>query len=654
MKRLKTVLLILGIVLLAAGVWKQDEASLVGLIISVNVIEKSQGAPSWADINSGRELVRGREETGFILKLVGLAILFALFFLKMHQAGNKEGVNTKVPTAVGLGSAICLAVYAAWAPISKFGYWVADSFVFQVPSANARVFEPMRDAYLSQGSTAVTGLIFLAIGLFLLAYALITYRRGANRLIAAPIIAPAAFLALQERAVIEEETITGWETLLRGGYFTVIGWVLLVVSLMFFVWALIVRNKKPDKSSLLTIALLVIAGGSAVVFWILWLLHVGNVETTGTGYPFFLPPAQVMPLVSMYMFSVFLLFSSIFLPILCAFSLRRQPEKVDKITKTGKLSFPVTAGGIALIALLVAGFVGLRRDPYKELLSKVGLVFPGDPTEYMQDKNLQTLESEESLQRLLKMLNDPGEYYWHPVIAQYLWEHCRNPKAREMLFDMLADPAQPLAGAWAGEAMMGLLPIDDREQIKDALLSHLSRKPEHASAILDVALESNLFKSSFVFDILKTSSKAGVDRFSFHKGKRTSMFEEDDLLQLPKGFTIHYNYEPRPEVGKFVIKLVWWKPHSRVPGVPPKGRLELYAGEKKYEYVQNCYGQIIPNYAELAQDIRKARKSCPEPRGLWIELQVDPRIWIEHVRFLLNACGKAAITGVSIVEAEKH
>ena len=68
MKRLKIVLLILGIVFFAAGVWKQDEASLVGLIISVNVIEKSQGAPSWADINSGRELVRGREETGFILK----------------------------------------------------------------------------------------------------------------------------------------------------------------------------------------------------------------------------------------------------------------------------------------------------------------------------------------------------------------------------------------------------------------------------------------------------------------------------------------------------------------------------------------------------------------------------------------------------------
>ena len=75
MKAIKIILLVLGIILLVIGVYKQD-GTLMGLIVAMNVISRSEGAPSWQDVNASREVVLENDQTGMIFNMPEIIRVF--------------------------------------------------------------------------------------------------------------------------------------------------------------------------------------------------------------------------------------------------------------------------------------------------------------------------------------------------------------------------------------------------------------------------------------------------------------------------------------------------------------------------------------------------------------------------------------------------
>jgi len=650
MKAVKIPLLVLGIILFMTGVYYQD-GSLTGAVVALNVISRSQGVPSWQDINYSREYIQERERIGLVLKLTGLAILFGLFFLKMHQVSKKYKTIIGLPTLLGVGSAACFVAYVLMAPSAKIGEWLRGSLVFVHPAGlDARGLEQIRDAYLGQGVHAITGMLLFAGALFLLAGALLVYRRGIVKLISAPTAIPVLFLITQREV---SEIITSWDTIdtiKTGGLLSFVMGILLILLVLFFIWAMIVRNKKPVKSSLLTVLLLVTIGCGIAAFWILLRMHISRANPAHLS---FLSGATmhdvyqdlVVPIIAGALLTNVLLLSSIFLPILCAFSLRT-PCVSEKDKHSSPSRLPLIAMLVMLSVFVVAGFFGLRTNPYKESLGAFGNML-GD----VAPEHRKRLESEDGLHVLQSIMNDPREHYWHPFAMIFLWEECHSPKGKELVFDMLLDNKNYIASAYAAQTIMGLDRFSIMEDVnQDELLAHLSHRPELGSHFFETVIETGFLSSGFAMDIINTCNEAGVNKFILHNKKPSC--KEDDLLIVPEGFTVHFNCKPKPAAQKFTAKLLWYKRNSFELSTHPRdGRAILEVNGNMLGFALSMFGELVPDYGKFEQDLRETQKlSATKQKKLWVELEVNSLLPAYHIKFLLDACARAGINEISIKE----
>jgi hypothetical protein len=652
-RRLRVFLFIVGVLLLVAGVYLQDGVARGGLI-ALNVVSMSKGAPSWDDLNHGYEFSRPWAQTGLILKLIGLAILFSLFFLTLHREGGRKNGNTFLPTLLGLGSGICFAIFSVLAPLAKSVWWTIKPFAARLPSGlDTRGLSELQNARFAEGINSVTGAVVLAIGLFLLVAALVTYRHGTGKSILISSTAPSLFIFLaQGREMIEVSRGV------RAGVFFYIAIIFAIVAIAIFIRGLLVRKKAPGKMSLLTVALLVMTGCLALAFWITSLVEISAIHSSelhAVCQP--VPPDIVnyyYPLVvSASLFYICLMLCAVFLPIMCAFSLRQTAEASGKTGGIRRSSLPLIALGVSIAAFLVAGFFGLGENPYKASLRKVSLPYGlsggSSDKEWVKD-DVARIESEEGLRFLREMVNDPREFYWHQYIVNYLWNWSQNPKAKEIVFDILDDTDHPIAAANAYSVIRDDVGLEALE----AILSHLSREPGDGGKLFGIALENRQVRGGFVLDIMKRCADASVEKFSFRKRESLEWFREE-MLDLPEGFTVYYRRTPEPGLNKFIVKLLWcnrtdWEPSADLW----EGRAVLEAEGERFGYTKPGYGgEWITDYEQFSKALRARINTLRGPSGLpalWVELQFDALMPSYHIRQVLNACAKAGVTEVSVTE----
>jgi hypothetical protein len=415
MRRLRVILLVVGILFLVAGVWEQDHFVSQGAVMATNVISQSKGAPSWDDLNYAHEFLQVDAQTGLVLKLTGFAILLSLFFLALRREGESKNHNILLPSLLGLGSGVCFAIFSVQAPVAKTVWWAMKAFATRLPSGlETRGLSELQNARFAEGIFSVTGSIVLAAGLFLLAAALMRYRRTTGKAIPILLAVPSLFIFLaQGREMPEVRCITWFDVLTKAGVFFYIAIIFSIVALAIFVRGLMVRKKAPEKMVLLTVALLVITGFLATAFWVTSLLKISAIHSSELQAVYRPAPLNIaeysFPLEdSAFLFSICLMLCAVFLPILCAFSLRHLPEQTTETRPAGKPVFPLIAGGLTLIAFAAAGFFGLRENPYRTALRKVslpyGLYSEFSDKEWVKD-DLARIESEEGLSFLREMVN---------------------------------------------------------------------------------------------------------------------------------------------------------------------------------------------------------------------------------------------------------
>jgi len=557
MKTLKTILLIAGIILLAAGVWKQDLGPSTGVVVAFNVIVWTEGAPSWHDLAVADAVVEKSARTGMTLKLIAFAILFSLFFWQLYEGGR--GVSAA--SMLGLGSAVCFALFTIAFPALRIVQWLIRSLVVRIPdSLDAQGVEQLRNAIFNQGYSAPMGVLFLAIALFLLAAALMAHRHRMVGAIHIPALTPGVFMLTQEgRAGRPERVITWFEILLQGGIFSIAVYILPIAFLAVFIWGLVIRNKKPHKTSLLATGLFLVTGFVTAAHWLLLRPNIAHIRSVFESVEF-ASPAELAGsiqeiLLSTFAVSFLLIACSVLLPVLCAFSLRVPRDKEKKGEKAGKSLFPLIAAGATIIILVFAGFLGSSEDPHKKSVKELALAVAEGHLGREKDEHVARIESEGGFRFLRGMMANPREFYWNQLILEYLWEYSASPKAKEFVLETFTDSAHPIAAAQASFGIRDSL-TDNEKRVVDLILSHISREPKHGIKFLETALRATNIRSRFILDVMDTCARAGVKEFSLHKRKKQEN-EWSWILDLPEGFTLHYNREPEPGARKFSVELRW-------------------------------------------------------------------------------------------------
>jgi hypothetical protein len=296
----------------------------------------------------------------------------------------------------------------------------------------------IRNVYFAEAHTAISGAIVFAIGAFLLAAAVVFYRRKRIPLISIP--AAVLFLLAQEKREAVSVTISWFDTILSEGVFSAIAALLYpVVAFAIFVWALRARNKEPRRLSQLTVILLVITGCLALLFWATLAAKFNALRSesspiavTRSFYNHISNVRQITwsPIISGFSLSIVLMTSAIFLPILCAFSLRRRPRRTEDEQEGRKTSIPLIALIVTICAFAFVCLFGLLENRYKASLTKIALAEDEDWKTWREraKDDVARVESEEGLRFLRKMLNDPREFFWHRFILHYLWENSQSLK----------------------------------------------------------------------------------------------------------------------------------------------------------------------------------------------------------------------------------
>jgi hypothetical protein len=649
MKKFKTALFILGIILLVAGVYFQDLGISSDAVDTFNVISPSQGAINWNDFNYVRSLsVPGSVLTGLVLKLVGLGLLFVLFFIRLSVACRGEGSRTTLPALLGLGSAVCFAAFTALAPVARTITWTWEFFATNILLVlDAEGLLQLGRGVYAQAMAAVLGALILSVGFLLLAAALVVHHRGRIRLIPPTAAVPVIFILAQGRAV---RTVSPFDSFFSSGAFSIVASLVPAVFLILFIWGVTVRNSRPRRNLLPTVIMTVVAGCVALIFWITTLAHLAPLRSppqpTGRVVWGFILPLHGLHARS-WSLSTLLFASALFIPILCAFMLRRLPEEPEK-TETGKKPLlPLIAGAAAVAVLVIAGYLGFRQSPYKTALQEVSIqlgIEGGLCPPHVEDEQA-LLDSEEGMDFLLSTIRNPREFYWHRYVAYYLWNHSANPKASELLFEILSDSSRPVASAHAAGAITECLGFGGQKFAEEFVLSHISKKPGHGPVLIQAVLEYGLLPAGFVIEIMKVCAGAGIEKFTFRS--KVPVFEDDNLLVVPEEFSLYYNRRYAPDAEKLVVKLLWCeRDNFELSDNPRLGRTVLETEGRKFDFVMDRFDEQVPDYAELAKLL--CQQNTASKRH--VELHLSAFGESRHVRHVLNACARAGITEVSIIE----
>ena len=668
MRTLRIILFISGIALLFAGFWLQDFSPANRLI---NALEEPPAhVPSRYCLDSALADVHSQIQFGLVLKLVGLPMLFTLFFWKMHRLSTRNRISMTLPTISGLGSAIFFAIYAVLAPAGRHVEWIIQSLVGrEMDSLDAQTMEQLHNAIFGQGISTLRGTPLLAVSLFLLCTALFTYRRKMIGTASIPTVAPAIFQAGARRAVSFEEPPSVFSLMLQESIFCVVTFILSICISVACIWTMITYKRKPRRTLLLTIIVGAAMGCLALVYWMLSNINITNLRlivTLAQGIP---SPADVakcvfMALASTYFLSITLMVSCLVLPILFALSLREPSEKADKTQGEKRNSTPLIALVMTIAAFSVAGFLGLRENPYMASLRNVSLPLlrewlglSGESLEKFAE-DAARLDSPEGIEFLKKTTHNLREAYWHPLILEYLFEHSKNPKGTEFVLDSLFDEDHPATAAQAYRVVHGAFEIHYGEKgpevaVLSYVLSYLSHKPEHGARILEIAFETKARRSAFLYGAMKACAEKGVTKFTLHRRRRKSEDYYGYEPELPDGFVLHSG-QPDATMATIPVRFRWCnKDNFESTNHPRAGRVVIEVGKKRFGNVTNEFGEELPDYLEFAGDLKKLLETSglsPDSKRLWVELQVDPLVPAFHIRHVLNACAEAGVMEVSIRE----
>jgi hypothetical protein len=666
-KKRRLILLIAGILVLTAGVWVQDVRLSFGGIRAVTIISESRFKPGWDDINVGYyDWAHGATRLGLVLKLAGLGILFFLFFARLYKAGRKEKVDVTRSMQLGIGSVVCFAFAAVSSPASGIVTWTMRVFATRVPdSLGGAGLEQLRSALFAEGMFAIPGALALAAGFLLLGAALVVYRRLTLGGVSLPAAAPAMFLLARRQPAFEQPGITYGKLVLAGGVFSVLASFFPLAGLVIFIWALIVRNREPRRTSQLTVVLTGVAGLLAVIFWISVLVSLGG---SALGFERFTSAEQhadfgLPPVSSGFYLAAVLFFSSIFLPILCAFSLRRQPQEntepaEDKETreeeepgdaKTSRLY--LTARVVVIASVLIAGFFGLYENSYRASLRRVsledermGITAPAG--------DLNRLETDDGVEFLRTVLANPREFYWHRFITWFLLEKNRNPKAGDLVLETLCDSNNPIAAANAYNALQAAFDkpsSPESERVYKIISQSLPRRPECGSKLIQIMLGNGKTRCETVQWVMGKCAEAGARKFAIGEKVLGYVFP-DEMLDFPRGFIIYYDCEPDPGYRKLVVEILWCQPGSfRQTRHPTHGRTLLKADGLRFPNVMNEMGEILPDYKKLSIVLRE---TMSKPGKVWVELHVDPFVPAHHMGYVFHACHEAGICELNVAKPE--
>ncbi len=125
---------------------------------------------------------------------------------------------------------------------------------------------------------------------------------------------------------------------------------------------------------------------------------------------------------------------------------------------------------------------------------------------------------------------------------------------------------------------------------------------------------------------------------------------------LPKNRGLGTAGTPAITLQEVRIKLLWVESNSfRETPHPEHGRTLLKIKDIKFPFVQNRYGEIIPDYKKVYQYICKARDHFTPTRSYkTLPVIIDARALVpfEHVIASLNECVRAQITDITFAAPE--
>ncbi len=656
------VLFIVGIVLLAVGIWLQDIHVSVAYMGVVNVMTRSMVIPRSSSIMCGLSGVQPYIRGGMALKLTGLAMLLGILVSRLQARAGKD---SKKLTRLALAASVCFALATVFSPPAGLTAWTMRVFAARFALLDSPGYEAIQSSVFAAGFFAVIWALVLAAGFLLLALIVRHYVRGRSVVPTAGIVAPAALvLAGGLDAFGRPETDYG-QIVSQAGSFQYIGSLLIVLAVVLFIWALAVRNRDRRRNALLAFGLAVVAGVSAVLFWVFVLVHMSGPGMAAEGVPSEESIGQFgyPPIAAAMQMSGIMLLSAVFLPILFAFLLKRPgDEDLPRKLKTAAGSrIPV----IAVIAVFaVSGAAGLYENPRRSALRSAcvevsgrdsgdvggdGLIYekgeewrfyaggmPHDCTweeeweKPLQDSSVTRLESKEGLDFLREMLTDAGKTHWHEFVVDFLWNWARSRRAKALVAEMMFREDCPCAAAAAYRAVCGQLKSrSSRWKIhaRRAMLVAVKEEPHVGGKLLLAVLQSPTEHGDFILQLMDACASAGVKEFKLVRNVIRLEDREDPRrkppqeVNLPRGFTVYFGMELGADAKVLNIGL---------------GR--------SGSYYKN------PDFSGITENLAFEKKHCKPGTRIWVVVQVHRSVPAYHLSLLLGACARAGINEACITE----
>ncbi len=661
MNRRNLVLLVAGIAVLAIGTWYQDLRLSFGGVEAASIISQSAGWPGWDDINIGYyDWAHGVSRVGLVLKLAGLGILFFLFLRRVSEENRERPRIAAHAAMLGAGSAACFAFAAVSSPATGIVTWTLKTVASPVYNiSEGPGLEALRSAVFSEGLSAISSAILLTAGFFLLAGAIYVYRKGRGWSLPAASAAPAFVLLAHSRLRPEELGVSYGSLPFHGSVFTFLAALFPIAAVAIFIWALTVRKTRPGKASMLAVVLPVVAGLLCALFWG-WTL--GVLRSSSAGFERFQSAEEIgrfvfAPITSGYLLAVIMLFSSILVPILCAFALRprEEQEEMPAAEEQGRSPVFLRARVAVLAALVIAAFAGLYESGYRASLRRVSVALRErrNPEEYKAARksagsDIARLETDGGMEFLRSLMLNPREYYWHLFATWFLLEESENAGTGDVLLETLCSEKSPAAAEIVGEQLHYV--VDEKRSFRagkvcEMLCASMARNAQAGGRILQILLGSSACVETLQ-RVMGACVQAGVSEFRVGKEIRGYRFIQDERLVLPQEVKVVILPATQENSGRVPVKLWWCRMDSRRRTKNPNdGRTQLKAGGQYLPFVVNKMGERLPDYLKLMYHLKEQREKSKTD---CIELELDAFVPSFHVAYVLQACAKAGINTVYI------
>jgi hypothetical protein len=604
---------------------------------------------------------------GMFLKIAGAGLLCLLYFTAVGRIAAGDRAKAWLLSALGVGWAGSFAIFAVMAPLASYFRWSFQVLTAYVPGYyETGQAQRLQEVIAAQGIATAAGVLVLGVSLVLLGAVFLHFKRGfrfspVSHGALGMFVVAAAFDA-ERRAVTNEPSII--ELLQRASLIDVAAMIVVVCIAAVGVVSLILGRKKPRLSARIVGYAVLFLGGFAIVTWVSLAGTITEMRPSMRFGEAYVSPADLANAIERgwmtnYFFSWLMLVACIVLPLVCAVAMRRMSR--DKEPAGGKNSKAPLWGMFAVLAIFVgAGVCGAWEDPYHRSLRTIAANYGEEGLKAVRE-HARRLDSDEGLAFLRRSMYDHDQFFYHRFIIEHLWKYSRHPRARRAVLDMLCDTEQPAAALYARDIIVNNLWSDNlrdyyhlhkeegRVSTLEMLTPILMQEPHYGTKILRITIESRNANGGFFFDIMKVCARAGVTSFVLPEWK-PHRGDEEYSLQVPAGFTIHYNRKPADKKGAMTIRLLWCEPGD--PCLPDPSCLPgpvAFVGDKQLASIIDEMGERRPKYSELIEMLQ-AQITEAGSESFVPSLVIDRNTLSEQVMHLLNACAAAGVAEVSFVE----